>query len=330
MLLHTPFQLYFPEEVWGKAAFSNTYPPRCDYAISIAIPFLAATPKGTFLRQCYSGNDLHIELWSFNVRKEGYIDLSAAHPAAALAVSLSNKLSVQVTNQEWEMLANGRYKILFLPEGLHQVKVARGNTAFLFIIPPLYLFEIMGHKASEELRKAISSNSQLPAQAWLMKDYAVDMTIKRTIKLFEQLQGTDEQLTANLFTYVIRIISHYGSLHRGEIDVSKLSYAAKAAYKAQKYILQNLKEPGVGNIQRLCRMFGISDKPLKREFQLLTSLSIPDFIKEQRLQIGFKVAADPSLSITEMAHIAGYSEPSNFIRDFKKRFGVTPRQAREK
>ncbi len=330
MILLSPFQLHFPAEAWGDTAISNTYPAQCEYEISIATPSLTTTQNSSFLRQSYSGNDFYIELWSFNALNEGYVDLSVLRPVVPIGISLKNRLSLQIDEQEWRTLMDKNYRVIFLPAGMQRIKIFKGITAFLFIIPPLYLFEVMTDQSAKELKAILSPKIQMPIHSWFMKDAIIDMSLKRTIKHLEQLRHTTRQLTAELYICIINIISHYDvSLHNAEA-LSGHSYAAKAAQSVRKYILQNLKEPGIGNIQRLCRMFGISDKPLSREFLLLTSQSIPDFIKEQRLQIGFKVASDPSLSITGMAHITGYSETSNFIRDFKKRFGLTPMQAKKK
>ncbi|OJW03915.1 MAG: hypothetical protein BGO52_17350 [Sphingobacteriales bacterium 44-61] len=231
---------------------------------------------------------------------------------------------------EWKNLADKNYRIMFLPAGKRRIKVFKGITAFLFLIPPLYLYEVMASLSAQKLSTIISPKTQMISEPFFMKDCLIDITLKRTIKRLEQLDFSNGHFTANLFSYTIRIISHYDARCLRESYVTALSYAARAARNVKEYIQQNLKEPGIGNIKRLCGLFNISDKPLKREFQLLTSLSIPDYIKEQRLQIGLNVSANSSLSVAEIALIVGYSETSNFVRDFKKRFGHTPKQCQKK
>ncbi|TXJ28252.1 MAG: AraC family transcriptional regulator [Chitinophagaceae bacterium] len=330
MTMQPPFQFHFPEEIWGGSVFSNTYPSLYNYAISIAKPILTTTANGTFLRQCYSGNDLAIELWSFDIQQEGYFDLSVIRPIAPIGISLKNKISLHVGNLEWKNLADKKYRIMFLPAGKRRIKVFKGITAFLLLMPPLYLYEAMTSLSAQKLSKVISPKTQMVSEPLFMKDCLIDITLKRTLKRLEQLDFSNGHFTANLFSYTIRIISHYDERCLRETYATELSYAAKAARNVREYIQQNLKEPGVGNIKRLCRLFNISDKPLKREFQLLTSQSIPDYIKEQRLQISLNVSANSSLSVAEIALIVGYSETSNFVRDFKKRFGLTPKQCQKK
>lgn len=324
MTMQSPFQFHFPEEIWGGSAISNIHPPLYDYAISIAKPILTTTANGTFLRQYYSGNDLYLELWSFDILQEGYFDLSVIRPIAPIGISLKNSVSLHVENLEWKSLADKHYRVMFLPAGMHHIKVFKGTTTFLFLMPPIYLYEVMNNVSVRKLVKIMRS------ETWFMKDCVIDISLKRTIKRLEQLDDSNENFIANLFSYIIGIISQYNTRLHGDSDDTRYSHSAKTARRIREYIQHNLNEPGIGNIKQLCTLFNISDKPLKREFELLTSLSIPEYIKEQRLQIGLNVLANPFFSIAEISQIAGYSATSNFIRDFKKRFGFTPKQSRKK
>jgi AraC-like DNA-binding protein len=38
---------------------------------------------------------------------------------------------------------------------------------------------------------------------------------------------------------------------------------------------------------------------------------------------------DSSMTVTQLAYVAGFTDPSNFTRAFRKRFGITPRRWRE-
>lgn len=326
MVQRSVFQVHFPKEIWGNTKSVNEYPSRYKYAISFLSPILTYTPIGTFLKQHYADRDICIELWSLHLHKEANFNLEMKNAATAVGLSLKNRLAVKTGIKEWKNLGEKRYRFLHLPAGRHKVKAFRGVTNFLFILPPPYLLEVMEDETVAGLLEWINPASQTSSAIWLTKEYPVDITLRRIIKQLAQLKPGNKNLRPDLLACINRAIFHYAFSQGGIEDMPEQSRSAIAANEARKYILQNLKEPGIGNVQQLCRMFGISDKPLKREFEKLTSLTIPAFIKEQRLQVGLKVANDPSLSVSDMAHIAGYTEVSNFIRDFKRRFGRTPKK----
>ena len=326
MVQRSAFQIHFPKEIWGNTTSVNEYPSRYKYAISFLSPLLTYTQIGTFLIQHYATRDMLIELWSLHLHKEASFNLGVKNDVTAVGLSLKNRLAIKTGVMEWKIRGEKRYRIMHLPAGKHKLKAFRGITNFLLILPPSYLLETIEDDTMADRKELINPGNQTTATGWLTKEFPVDITLRRIIKQLEKLKPGDKNLRPELLACINRMIFHYAFSQGGVDNKLEQPRSVLAAHEARKYILQNLKEPGIGNVQQLCRMFGISDKPLKREFEKLTSLTIPAFIKEQRLQIGLKVANDPSLSVSDMAHIAGYTEVSNFIRDFKRRFGRTPKK----
>ena len=63
-----------------------------------------------------------------------------------------------------------------------------------------------------------------------------------------------------------------------------------------------------------------------RFFKKYVGMSCLDYIKSLRLQKAADLLEQQELSITDAAMTAGFSSLSYFYREFKKRYGTTPRQ----
>lgn len=116
-------------------------------------------------------------------------------------------------------------------------------------------------------------------------------------------------------------------------DTHKLPSFSEPVYEAMqecyKALMANPFERY--SISELARKYAISESSLKRCFSQLTGYSIGQFIKNNCLEEAAQLLEDyPELSIGEIAYDAGYTNQSKFSAAFKKYFGETPQQYRNK
>ncbi|MBE7384257.1 MAG: helix-turn-helix transcriptional regulator [Leptolyngbya sp. SIO1E4] len=76
----------------------------------------------------------------------------------------------------------------------------------------------------------------------------------------------------------------------------------------------------------LAQRVGVSDRTLRRGFKQLFGTTVLGYLTEQRLALAERLLRDTDLSVTEVVHCCGYSNPGHFAAAFKRRFGITPRQ----
>jgi AraC-like DNA-binding protein len=82
------------------------------------------------------------------------------------------------------------------------------------------------------------------------------------------------------------------------------------------------------SIDQMARAVNLSPSYLTRLFRSHTGHSPSQFSRDRRLRHAFALVQQSFLSIKEIMAAVGWSNPSNFCRAFKHRFGVSPKLLR--
>ena len=96
--------------------------------------------------------------------------------------------------------------------------------------------------------------------------------------------------------------------------------------EALRFIQQHLADPTLGP-ERVAAHLGLSVRQLSRVFE---GDGVANMITEQRLLHAERLLRrlSSSVQIAEVAARAGFPSPAHFSRTYRRRFGVTPREAR--
>ena len=73
----------------------------------------------------------------------------------------------------------------------------------------------------------------------------------------------------------------------------------------------------------------MSRSNLHRKIKALTGLSSSHFIRKVRIDHAKELMNDPELQISEIAYMAGFTNPAYFNRVFNQVEGISPRDWRE-
>ena len=98
--------------------------------------------------------------------------------------------------------------------------------------------------------------------------------------------------------------------------------------QAKEILIQNFQNPPT--IKELSRLVATNEDKLKKGFKVLFNDTIFSTLTEHRLQIAYKNLQKSDMSVDEIAFESGYKSASSFIAVFKKRYGKTPGQMRNK
>lgn len=117
-------------------------------------------------------------------------------------------------------------------------------------------------------------------------------------------------------------------LNRAYLDTREEEIEIDIAYNKKisemiKYINLNLNEDL--SLETLSAKFYISKYHLLREFKKNTGYTIHRYIQQKRLIIA-KILLKENMKVTEVCMRCGFGDYSNFIRSFKKEFGISPKK----
>jgi AraC family transcriptional regulator len=78
------------------------------------------------------------------------------------------------------------------------------------------------------------------------------------------------------------------------------------------------------SLSGLAKKLNIHPVTLSRQFPVYYHCSIGEFLRNLRMEQAITLLAKKAIPIADIAETCGFSEPSNFIRCFKKLKGITP------
>ena len=95
-----------------------------------------------------------------------------------------------------------------------------------------------------------------------------------------------------------------------------------------EHILRLMKHGEPRSVAELAREVNLSESHLTRLFRRQIGSSPGRFYRDARLDRARELIVSSFKSIKEVMAAVGWSDPSHFCRDFKQRFGASPRALR--
>ncbi|WP_454753105.1 helix-turn-helix domain-containing protein [Cupriavidus necator] len=94
--------------------------------------------------------------------------------------------------------------------------------------------------------------------------------------------------------------------------------------QAAHFIEQRIDNPP--SLDAIARYVGLGRRQLERAFHEALSMSPMSFQRSLRLEYGSWLLQNGHSNITQIALDCGFSDGAHFSRDFRTRFGMTPRE----
>jgi AraC-like DNA-binding protein len=106
-----------------------------------------------------------------------------------------------------------------------------------------------------------------------------------------------------------------------------------ASVLARMQRLQDLLDSGEADamdMHGIAQCVGSNATTLQQQFRQLHGQTIYDYLRAQRLQHAATALQLRGVSIAEAAEMAGYTSPANFSTAFRRKFGFSPKHARQR
>lgn len=147
---------------------------------------------------------------------------------------------------------------------------------------------------------------------------------------FEQSHG---QLAFDASLLSHRLVNHNAELQSllGNVLEQALSrFQAESSLRDQvEHAVASRLQHGLPDIEVIAKQLSVSPRTLQRRLQE-QGASYLDVVNEARQKLAEQYLRVPTVPLTEIAFLLGFTEPSNFHRAFKRWTGLTPLEARRR
>ena len=112
----------------------------------------------------------------------------------------------------------------------------------------------------------------------------------------------------------------------GTLDPSRVASVATRIEWVARFLEEHHAERL--SLATMARLVNLGPFTLSHVFKAQLSMSLRDFLQSARISKGQQLLKEHRMSITEVAHVVGYSDLARFDKVFKKLTGMTPSEYR--
>jgi AraC-like DNA-binding protein len=94
-------------------------------------------------------------------------------------------------------------------------------------------------------------------------------------------------------------------------------------------IIRSLLPTGDSSLERVARCYACDKRTLQRYLRDEANTTYQALLDDVRFDVVQHYLRDSNMPMTQLTYVAGFSNPSNFARAFRKRFSMNPMQWRE-
>jgi signal transduction histidine kinase/DNA-binding response OmpR family regulator len=149
------------------------------------------------------------------------------------------------------------------------------------------------------------------ADAYVVKPFEINVLEAQLARLIENRKKVQQQILS-------------GEEEDKEVGMS-VRREEHFIKKVNELIEEFIEDPEL-NVNGLAEKISLSSTQLYRKVKALTGLSTVDYIKEHRLDRAAELLKTTPSSVKEVCYETGFKSPSYFVKCFKKKYGMTPRE----
>ena len=285
---------------------------------ALSIDFPAATGKGRITRL-----DTHrysLSAWNMEFHKDTFVEGCGRNEMRLLFCTGSG---VEWTSGRETMRLDPNEACFCAADGSTERMCYQGNLPFSFLSVAV---------PEEQFAGMIGSHFREPHQVMKIlhgRSFPINAAIRRSLHAIGSLESVHNGFE------MMRLEAHL---------LENLSYCLEAALrepvKTRRLHNDDLRiieairakidrnPAAVPDISSLAREYCMSVSKLTRTFKQVCGVPLHAYVIEARMQKGIELLNEDNVPVCEIAERVGYAKPSQFSADFRKRFGVLPREYR--
>ncbi|WP_218017021.1 AraC family transcriptional regulator [Halalkalibacter krulwichiae] len=233
---------------------------------------------------------------------------------------LSGELEYQIGETNFILLKQGEY--LFYPKGVTvQLEIENGCSSLLLPLTKSITESFI--QLLEEYRGFSPRLLEVPKRVCIMQETWSNEIDKLLIDMLEKYLENNDFF---IHLYACEVMYH---IFPNEYMLSKISYILDMFYypesirMVEAFLLQNYQRPL--RVRNIVEKVNVSESQLNRLYKRYFQQSPMERLTEIRMEQAALLLKNQSITVTEAAGQVGYQSMSAFVQQFKKKFGVSPK-----
>ncbi len=173
------------------------------------------------------------------------------------------------------------------------------------------------------------SGLQMGADAYLTKPFSIQVLALQVQNLLSLVEVMQLKLKAQIVspTKITDDDTNLGNKAKQNSDETKSFTTLIENEFIQKIVLlteQYMDDPNFG-VEMVAQKVAMSQSVLYKKVRAVSGMTVNDIIKSVRLRKAAELVAEKKYTVYEISDMVGYADAKYFSREFKKEFGVSPK-----
>ena len=258
----------------------------------------------------------------FSMAEKTLLQIQADEPALQMLAVLGGNSHFTIDGIGGIYLAEGQFNILYAPDAELTLPFNEPNE--LLIVNVYFPLELLLYYQQLFPLQAFVNEIKCNRAALLQQQPGwMTNLILNVMTFLSKFRHRDKAHDAHMWELKMKellLLALHQSLYpdNKEIPEKDLEAVKKARHIMEARVSEKL------SLEQVAALSGISPDDLKKYFKLVAGITLFEFNRQVRINHAKMLLVETTLSIPEIATMAGYNHPMDFIQKFKEYTGFTP------
>jgi len=298
------------------------------------LPFFSFSEKlkKGFKEEYVLRDGLKIVINEYKLRKNIVVDYSINQAPLEFAYCLSGELSIEINQEGAEQdkleISKGTSAVFYLPNTNGKMSISGKEYLKIlsFHVSPDYLKEFIEPEFDEfPIIFTNLTSSEFPNSFIILNKINSLMLAAANHLLDNLLSGAPKKMFLESKALEMMSLSVAEIMNKDTNDLQISDYLKEQIIALESRIRCNPND-NFPSLRDISNSIGLAHTKLNRIFKSLYGNTVFGYIRDIRLFKSKELIEQNNMTITEISFYLRWSSPAHFARDFKQRFGRTPKQ----
>lgn len=314
-----------PTNNQGYLLYSERVPATTPYRLTLADVNYWQSDQFSVLEQYYDAPDALICLADVHAEAPVEVPIHCKLSDLYWLYQLKGTYSIHTSNKAQKVLQSqeAHYTQVYVPQGRYLTHFDKGkHQLFYFVIKPNWLLR-HGKKEWRGFEKLLGNWKEKAGNVRYNKQFPISEHIMLRLLNFFALPSL-KRLAMDLKVYELCFNLLILNQEDMQSIVTDSTYSNQKVEAIRSVIELQIQHGQVQTIKQLAHHYKISERWLRKIHCEIYGNSLGQYIQQTKLKRATELLDDSRYTISEVAHLLGYSGIASFTNAFKSYYGLSP------